>query len=283
MSTALLLGVLGAIWGASFLFMRMAVDDIGPVPLVTIRLALGALLLLPFFWQHRARFTLRRWPIMALIGAVNSGLPFLLFAWATEHAPAGIGAIANGMTALCAALVGWLFFHEKLHRWQVIALCIGFAGIIVLASGKTSGANVGLATLAGALASVLYGLGLNLAKRHLQGLPAGALAAVTLGSSALLTLPFAIATWPSGPVAMNAWLAAGALGLLCTGLAFVMFYRLIERIGPVRTSTVTYLIPPFGVAWAWLFLDEPATPTMIIACALILGSVALSQRSPGTR
>src|SRR6185369_12224784 len=99
--------VLGAIWGGSFLFMRIAVNDFGPVPLVEVRLVLGSLLLLPFLWRDRAQFTLRRWPMLALIGAINSGLPFLLFAWGAERAPAGVGAIANGMTALCAALVGF--------------------------------------------------------------------------------------------------------------------------------------------------------------------------------
>jgi drug/metabolite transporter (DMT)-like permease len=277
MSNILQLVVLGAIWGASFLFMRLSVDDIGPVPLVTLRLALGALLLLPFLWRDRAQFSLQRWPLMALIGAINSGLPFLLFAWAAERAPAGVGAIANGMTALCAALVGFLFFGERLTRRQNIALVTGFAGIVVLASGKMAGMSVGWATAAGALASLLYGFGINLARRHLQGLPSAALAAVTLGSATLLTLPFAVATWPRHAVPVKAWLSAGALGVLCTGIAFVLFYRLIERIGPLRTSVVTYLIPLFGVAWAWLFIGERATPTMLVACALILGGVALSQ------
>lgn len=278
MTDMLQLVVLGAIWGASFLFLRIAVHDVGAIPLVTLRLGLGALLLLPFLWRDRAHFSLRRWPVMAGIGAINSGLPFLLFAWAAERAPAGVGAIANGLTALCAALVGFLFFGEKLRRWQSVALCIGFAGIVVLASGKIEGMSVGWATLAGALASLLYGFGVNLARRHLQGLPSAALAAMTLGSAALLTLPFAIATWPHHPLQPTSWGSAAALGLLCTGVAFVIYYRLIARIGPVRTATVTYLIPPFGVAWAWLFLGEPATPTMLIACAMILGSVALSQR-----
>jgi drug/metabolite transporter (DMT)-like permease len=281
MTDILQLIALGAIWGASFLFMRLSVDDIGAVPLVTLRLGLGALLLLPFLWQQRDKFTLRRWPMMALIGAVNSGVPFLLFAWAAERAPAGVGAIANGMTALCAALVGYLFFGERLGTRQSVALCVGFAGIIVLASGKMAGMSVGWASLAGALASLFYGLGINLARRHLQGLPSAALAAVTLGSATLLTAPFAVATWPRHAVPLSAWLSAGALGVLCTGVAFVFYYRLIERIGPLRTSTVTFLIPPFGVAWAWLFINEPVTPNMIIACALILGSVAYSQRWGG--
>jgi len=277
MSNALQLVILGAIWGGSFLFLRLAVDDFGPVPLVEVRLALGSLLLLPFLLRDRAQFTLQRWPMMALIGALNSALPFLLFAWAAERAPAGVGAIANGMTALCAALVGFLFFHEKLNARQSVALVAGFAGIIVLASGRMAGMSVGWASIAGAAASLMYGLGVHMARRHLQGLPPAALASVTLGSGALLAAPFAVATWPAQAIPLASWLSAGALGVLCTGIAFVMFYRLIGKIGANRASIVTYLIPPFGVAWGWLFLKEPVTATMFIACALILGSVALSQ------
>lgn len=279
MSTILQLIILGAIWGGSFLFLRIAVNDFGAIPLVEVRLALGSLLLLPFLLRDRAKFSLRRWPMMALIGALNSALPFLLFAWAAERAPAGVGAIANGMTALCAALMGFLFFHEKLAPRQSIALVTGFAGIIVLASGKMAGMSVGWASIAGAVASLMYGLGIHMARRHLQGLPAAALASVTLGSGALLAAPFAIATWPTHAVPMKSWLSAAALGVLCTGIAFVMYYRLIEKIGANRTSIVTYLIPPFGVAWGWLFLKEPVTATMAIACAMVLGSVALSQGS----
>jgi drug/metabolite transporter (DMT)-like permease len=283
MSSIIELILLGAIWGGSFLFMRIAVKDFGPIPLVEVRLALGSALLLPFLWRDRAKFTLRRWPMMALIAALNSALPFLLFAWATERAPAGVGAIANGMTALCAALVGFLIFHEKLAPRQSIALVTGFAGIIVLASGKMAGMSVGWASIAGAVASLMYGLGLHMARRHLQGLPSAALASATLGTAALMGAPFAIATWPSHSIPFTSWASAGALGMLCTGIAFAIFYRLIEKIGANRASIVTYLIPPFGVAWGWLFLEEPVTATMAIACALILGSVALSQGWGGKR
>jgi drug/metabolite transporter (DMT)-like permease len=277
LSSILQLIVLGAIWGASFLFMRVAVNEFGPVPLIEVRLVLASAMLLPFLWRDRAQFSLRRWPMMALIGAINSGLPFLLFAWAAERAPAGVGAIANGMTALCAGLIGFLFFGQKLTSRQSIALCTGFVGILVLASGKMAGMSVGWASLAGALASVLYGLGIHMARRYLSGLPAAALASVTLGSAALLGAPFAIATWPTHAIPVNAWLSAAALGVFCTGIAFVMYYRLLGSIGAHRTSTVTYLVPPFGVAWGWLFLNEPITLTMTIACALILGSVAVTQ------
>lgn len=279
--TPLELGVLGAIWGASFLFMRIAAKDFGPFALVEVRLALGSLVLMPFLWRHRARFPLKLWPKIALIGAINSAAPFLLFAWGAERAPAGIGAIANAMTVLFTALVGFLFFGEKIGRTRAVALVAGFAGVVVLASGKTAGNNIGGAVAAGATASFLYGIGINLVRRHLTGLPPAAVASATLGTSALLTLPFALATWPSQPIPTLSWLSAAMLGVLCTGAAFVLYYRLIGRIGASRASTVTYLIPVFGVTWAWLLLGEPLTLTMAISGALILGSVALSQRAKG--
>lgn len=277
--TPLELGVLGAIWGASFLFMRVAVHDFGAIPLVEVRLALGSLVLLPFLWRARAQFPAKIWPKIVLIGAINSAVPFMLFAWAAQRAPAGIGAIANAMTVLFTALVGFLFFGEKIGARRSVALLVGFAGVVVLASGKTAGASIGWAVAAGAGAAFLYGIGINLVRRHLTGLPPAAVASATLGTAALLALPFALSNWPTHDIPMKSWFSAAMLGVLCTGAAFVMYYRLIARIGASRASTVTYLVPVFGVAWAWMLLDEPLTLSMGIAGAMILGSVAISQRS----
>ena len=210
--TPLELGLLGAIWGASFLFMRVAAKDFGAAPLVEIRLALGALILLPFLWRERAAFPLNLWPKLALIGAINSAIPFVLFAWAAQRAPAGIGAISNAMAVLFTALVGFLFFGEKIGMQRSIALLAGFAGVIVLASGKTAGASIGSAVAAGATAAFLYGIGVNLVRRHLVGLPPAATSAATLGCASLLTLPFAIAQWPQHAIPMQSWLSASALG-----------------------------------------------------------------------
>ena len=277
--TPLELGVLGAIWGASFLFMRVAANDFGAIPLVEVRLALGSLVLLPFLWRARGQFPLKSWPKLALIGAINSAVPFILFAWAAQRAPAGVGAIANAMTVLFTALVGFLFFGEKIGTRRAVALLAGFAGVVVLASGKVAGASIGWAVAAGAGAAFLYGIGINLVRRHLTGLPPAAVASATLGSAAVLTLPFAIAQWPQQAIPAQSWWSAVMLGVLCTGAAFVMYYRLIARIGASRASTVTYLIPLFGVAWAWMLLGESLTLTMGVAGALILGSVAISQRA----
>ncbi len=271
--------LLGAIWGASFLFMRVAASDFGSVALVEVRLALGALVLLPFLWRARARFPLRLWPKLALIGAINAAVPFILFAWAAERAPAGIGAISNALTVLFTALVGLLFFGERIGGRRALALVVGFAGVVVLASGRTAGSGIGMAVAAGATAAFLYAVGLHLVRRHLTGLPSGAVAAATVGASALLLLPFAVAAWPSQPVPLQSWVSAALLGVLCTGLGFVMYYRLIARLGAGRVSTVTYLIPVFGVAWAWMLLGETPTWSMGVSALLILGSVAASQNA----
>jgi drug/metabolite transporter (DMT)-like permease len=184
-------------------------------------------ILLPFLWLERQRFPLRLWAILALIGAINSAAPFALFAWAAQLAPAGIGAICNAMVVLFTALVAALFFGEPVGRKRAIALLVGFAGVVVLASSRIEGASVGMAVAAGTLAALLYAFGANLVRKYLTGMPPAAVAAATLSCAALLTLPFALATWPDSAPSLRAWSAAGLLGVVCTGLAFAVFYRLI--------------------------------------------------------
>ena len=276
--TPLELIVLGAIWGASFLFMRIGAADFGPFALVEIRLSLGALIVFPFLWRERARFTTPlRWRL-AGIGATNAAIPFALFAWGAERAPAGIGAICNALTVMFTVLVGVAFYGERISPRQIVGMLAGFAGVVVLASGKTSGQGVWLAALAGTTAALFYGFGVNLIRRYLAGIPAGAVAAATLLGASLLMAPLASWTWPQTPVPVRSWIAAVSLGILCTGIAFVLYYRLINRIGGPRASMVTYLIPLFTVLWAWLVLAEPLTTNMALSAALILGGVALSQR-----
>jgi drug/metabolite transporter (DMT)-like permease len=275
--------LLGAIWGGSFLFMRVAAADFGAFPLVEVRLALGALVLLPLWWRARAQFTPGLWLRIAGIAAVNSVIPFALFAWGAERAPAGIGAITNAMTVMFTALVAFLFYGERIGPRRVIGLVAGFVGVIILASDKTAGVGVWQAALAGTTASLMYGFGINLVRHQLSGYPAGAVAAANLAAGALLLAPLAVYNWPQHPIAAGSWISAVLLGVLCTGIAFVFYYRLIARIGGPRTSTVTYLIPLFGVVWAWLLLGEPLTLAMALAGALILGGVGLSQKREAKR
>ncbi len=275
------LTVLGAIWGASFLFMRVAAKDFGPYALVEVRLAFGAIILLPFLWQARKQFTGALWLKLTGIAAINSAIPFTLFAWGAERAPAGIGAITNAMAVPFTALVAFLFFHEQIGRWRAAGLFLGFIGVTVLASGRTAGGgNVWAAALAGTTAAFLYGVGGNLLRRYLAGIPASAVASASLIGASVLQAPLALYTWPDNPIPANSWVCATLLGVLCTGFAYVLYFRLLHRIGAPRAVTVTYLVPLFGVMWAWNLLDEPLTPSMAIAGALILSGVALSQNKP---
>ncbi|HEV7492117.1 MAG TPA: DMT family transporter [Rhodanobacteraceae bacterium] len=270
--------LLGAIWGSSFLFMRIAAADFGPLPLVEVRLVAGVAILLPFLWRARSRITRKHWLRFALIGSLNSAIPFSLFAWGAERAPAGIGAIANSMTALFAALVAFLVFGERIGSRRAIALVVGFVGVVILASGRTAGDNVAGAAIAGTVASLCYGLALNFTRHWLADLPPVVGVAGTLTCATLIALPLAIATWPAMPIPVTSWAAATLLGVVCTGFAYWLFFRLIQRVGAPRASTTTYLVPIFGVAWGWLLLGEQPTWTMVASAVLILGSVILSQR-----
>ncbi len=257
--------------------MRIAASDFGPFALVEVRIALGAAILLPFLWRERARLTRALWARFAIVGALSSAIPFTLFAWGAERAPAGIGAIANSLTVLFTALVALLVYRERIGRVRSLAMFAGFVGVIVLMSGKIVGDNVAGAALAGAAASFCYGFAANFTKRWFADVPPIAASAGTLACAALMLLPFAALSWPSTPIPQASWLSAIALGVLCTGVAYAVYFRLIQRVGAARASTCTYLVPIFGVAWGWLLLGETPTLTMLVAGTLILGSVIISQ------
>ena len=277
--TALELTLLGAIWGGSFLFMRVAAGDFGPIPLVEARLALGALVLLPFLWRARAQFTPRLWLRIAGIAAINSVIPFALFAWGAERAPAGIGAITNAMTVMFTALVAFLFYGERIGARRLIGLAAGFVGVAVLASGKTAGASVvagrarGHRGVAAATASASTSCAATSPGCRRRRSPPP-----TCSPAACCSRRWRCTPGRSTPSRARPGAARCCSGCCAPASPSSIYYRLIARIGAPRTSTVTYLIPLFGVIWAWLLLGEPLTLTMALAGALILAGVALSQQ-----
>ncbi len=275
--TPLELTALGAIWGASFLFMRVAAPEFGALPLASVRLLFGALALLPLLWFARHALPARRWPLLALIGVINSAIPFALFAWAASRAPAGISAIANSTTVLFTALVAYIAYREPIDLKRGIGLGLGFFGVVVLSGADATGIQATWGALAGVLAALCYGISVNVIRRKLGDLPPAAVAASTLVFAALALAPFGAAAWPETSISAKAWASAITIGVLRSGIAYVLYFRLIRRVGPARAVTVTYLVPLFAVAWAWLVLGEPLTASMAIAGALILGGVALAQ------
>lgn len=275
---ALELLALAAIWGGSYLFMRISAASFGPLPLVDLRLFLGAMVLAPFLWRERAHFAAARWGKIAAIAAINSAIPFLLFAWGAERAPAGVGAIVNSMAVPFAALAAFALLGERIGGRRALALLAGLVGVAVLAGGHIAGASLGAAVAAGTLASLCYGVSANLIKRYLSDLPPIALAGATLTCGAVALAPFALASWPSAPLPAHVWLSGVLLGVLCTGIAYALYFRLIQRLGATRAAMVIYLVPIFGMAWAWLFLGEPLTANMALGGALILGGLVFGQR-----
>lgn len=265
--------ILAAIWGGSFLFMHLSVDEFGPFALVEVRLGFSALFLLAVAaWRGRLGALWRNAPRIAAAGLFASGIPFLFFNYAAMSVPASFMAVINAMTPLFGALIARLWLKERLTRARVVGLMLGFAGIVVLLWNDLSfgAGGMGLGVLACLGASLCYGYAACYTTRYLKGVDPIALAAGAITASALAMLPLAIVAWPETPVSAGSWAAALALALVCTGLAYIIFYGLIDRVGASRSITVTFLVPLFGIFWGALILNEPLSPRMLAGTAIVL-------------
>ena len=276
---ALELLLLAAIWGGSFLFMRVGAPVLGPVPLIALRVATAALVLLPILRRAELREQLRRrwWPL-AVVGLSNSALPFTLFAVGALHLGAGFESILNATTPLWAACIGALWFGSPISRTQGLGLLLGFGGVVILV-GEHGGASTGASLLAAApalLAPVCYGFAVHYARRHLARTDPMLITFASQAFAALMLAAPGVALWPARPVPATIWAAVLALGILCTGVAYVMYFRLVLRVGAAHAASVTFLIPVFGMLWGALFLHESVHPSMIVGSAVILAGTALA-------
>lgn len=285
------LTLLAAIWGASFLFMRIGSPEFGPVVVAGLRVAGASCLLVPLLIQQGLAAELRRhWKPLLLIGLTNSALPFLCYAFAALAITGGLSAIFNATTPLWTALIAWIWLAVKPARWRVAGLAIGFAGVAWLAWDKAhfkdtgDGLASGWAVLACLCATALYGFSANFTRRHLQSLSPMTLATGTQLSAALVLAPAVLALWPqTHSPGSSAWMAMAGLAFLCTGIAYVMYFRLIRRVGATNAVTVTFLVPAFAVLWGALFIGESVHAGMLAACAVILVGTALVTGLVGPR
>ncbi len=270
---------LAAIWGASFLFMRVAAPAFGPLPLAWVRVAGAALLLLPLLAAHgRLGALARHWRPIAVVGLVNSALPFTLLSYGALSISAGLAAIFNSASPLFAAVIAWLWLADRLTPWRIVGLGIGFAGVVSVAWARSGFADGGSLIAVAALlaATVSYGVAPSLVKRHLGTAPPLAIAAGSQVAAALmLAVPAALA-WPAAAPSAHEWLVAGGLALLCTGVAFILYFRLIASAGPTNAIAVTFLVPVFAVAWGWIFLGETLTAPIVVGCAVLFAGTALT-------
>ena len=277
-SSILKLLALGAIWGSSFLFMRAATPEFGVYALVEVRASLAALFLVPFVWiQSQWRDIRQHWQHIAVIGVVNTAVPFCLFNYSSLHLEAGYNSILNATAPMFGALLAFIWLSDRLSRSAVIGLVIGFIGVTQLSWAKVSVGSVSFAPIATALlATFCYGVAACYMKRYMQGIKPLAIAAGSQFFAALVLLPIAIMTWPSTNPEPSAWWQAIALALICTGVAYILYFDLIASIGPAKAISVAYLVPLFGVVWGAVFLTERLSLSVYVGGFCILLGVALT-------
>ena len=270
---------LAALWGGSFLFMRMGAAEFGPVALAGVRVAGAALFLMPLLRLRGQVGVLRRhWRAIFVVGVTNSALPFLCFSYAALSITAGLSAIFNAASPLFGALIAWLWLKDRLTPTRVLGLVIGFAGVLWLAwdtAGFKPGGS-GWATLACVAATLLYGWSASLTKRYLSGVAPLAVAAGSQLAAALVLAVPTLLWWPAQAPSARAWLTLALLAVLCTGVAYVMYFRLIAHVGPANAIAVTFLVPAFAVLWGWLLLGEQLGVAMLLGCAVIVLGTALA-------
>lgn len=274
---------LAALWGASFLFMRLGAGEFGPVALAGLRVVGATLFLLPLLVARGQLAALRaHWRAIFVVGIANSALPFLAYSYAALSITAGLSSIFNASTPLWGALIAWLWLKDRPTSWRALGLAIGFCGVLWLAWDKASfkpgadGLSSGWAVVACLAATLLYGWSANFAKRHLAGAPPLAVATGSQLSAALVLLPPMWWWWPAQTPSTTAWVAVALLAVACTGVAYVLYFRLIAQVGPAKAISVTFLIPVFAVVWGWMFLGEGLTLAMLLGCAVILIGTALA-------
>jgi drug/metabolite transporter (DMT)-like permease len=271
--------LLAALWGASFLFTRIAAPAFGPIAIADLRTAIAALVLLSLLaWRGGVAELAPNALRLLLLGAFNSAIPFTLFAYAALSITAGLASILNATVPLFAALVAWLWLRDKLTSMQWVGLVIGFGGVLWLSADSASfkPGGDGWAIAAGLVASLSYGISGNLAKRYFAHVRPLAVATGSQIAAAALLLPFTFFYFPAVMPSVLDWFALIALGVFCTGIAYALYFRLIARIGPAKTMAVTFLIPAFAILWGVLFLSESVTWVMLGGCAVILMGTALA-------
>lgn len=272
---------LSAIWGSSFLFLRLTSPVFGPIFLIEMRVLSGLAVLLPLvlFLGKLAEFQ-KHWKMIATVSLMNMAIPFCFFAFSAVYIGAGLLSIINATVPIFSACVAYVVYKERLSRSSLLGLLIGFLGVVVLMFNpdESFGSSGWLAILTALLACLLYGTAINLTVNNLQGVSGLAITAGGLFVSSLVLLPFAFWARPEVLPVGNIWWSVFALGIVCTGFGFVMFYRLIDRIGAGRAIMTTYLIPVFSILWGNIFLGESVTLIMVVGCILVLLGVGLTTK-----
>ncbi len=273
LSDILLLILLAAIWGSSFIFMRATAEHFGPIVLIAIRVTIATLCLFGFLLQKkRLQEFIKHWKSLFIIGLLNSSLPFIFLAYASLSLNAGVVSILNAITPIFSALVAHLWLKDKLNQLQLIGMLIAISGVTFLVWDKVSWNAISwLPIIAGIMATLTYGIAANSTKKYLKEVSTMTATAGSLFFASLFLLFLSLFFLPDfSAIPTLSWSYAIILGVLCTAFAYLLFFKLIHNIGPAKATSVTFIIPIFSFIWAYLLLGETVSLRMWLATAIIL-------------
>jgi drug/metabolite transporter (DMT)-like permease len=274
--------ILGALWGAAFMFMRIAVPEFGALATAGARVTLACAMMIVCVIAMKQSMRLRtHWKKYIVVGGVNTAIPFIAYCFAALYIPSAYSAIANSTTPIWGALIAWLWFKEDLPWTKWLGIVLAFAGVVALVGLQPVAITpmVIAGVVACLIGAMMYATASFLIKRYLTD--AGGLAGSTgmvWGAFMWLIIP-AIVAAPAQMPSLKAWGAVVALAVFCTVIGYILFFRLIDQIGPQRASSVAFLFPAFAAFWGWLFIDEPITMNMLLGMVLVLFGTALVSRS----
>ena len=275
----LTLVILAAIWGSSFMFARISVTEFGAIPLSAVRSSIAALTLIPImFWSGQWSYFRDQWKHFVVLGLISTALPFTFITLATQYSTAGFASILNAMTPILSAGIAWVWLKEYLSMSAVFGIGLSFVGVLFMITDTQSISTelILLPILTGLGAAFFYALTGNYARKYVKSAPPIAQETGCQIFAALFLIPPAIFLWPENTISTGGWINAAILGLMCTSLAFILYFYLLKNIGVAKTVIVTYMIPVFGMLWGYLFLDEVITLNMFASAGLILTGIALT-------
>ena len=276
----LLIAALSLIWGASFMFIKVADRQFDPAALVWLRLVCACAVLLPaaLLSSGRAGMRAARRAVVALVllGLVNTAIPFLLISWAETRIDSGLAAILQAAAPIFSALIVARFGGERVTGMRLVGVLVGFAGVALLVGFPGRGGL--LASLAVVGAALAYAIGATMGARLSRGTPPILVAAVSTAAAMLIVMPLGVARLPSSVPGWKECASIVVLGVLATGVAYILLFELLRGAGASRSILITYLIPGVALIYGAVFLGEPIRGLSLVGLALILGGVALAAR-----
>ena len=274
----ILITILGAVWGSAFMFIKIATPELGPIALVNIRLAVAGLIFIPFLLQQKYLKHFRRnFKNILVLSVINTALPFSLFAYASLESSSNMLSILNGTTAIMAVVISTIWLKIRLNFFQIMGVFIGLFGIVVLANPDNVYISM-KATIFCLSAAFCYALSANYIQKFAYKTNTIVLIGWSLVIATVLLLPITFFNLPSQFPSNSVIFSILWLGVISTGVAFLGYVRLIEKVGAVKTATVAYFIPVFGVIWGYVFLGEPITLQILIGMILILIGIVFTNK-----